>query len=120
MKNKSNFILSFFGLIIGVLNGLFGAGGGIAAVEILKHFGLNQKRAQTTSIAIIFPLCTLSAALYMTKMQIDFKTIAILIPFGLFGAYLGTKLMKKFSLNTIKKIFCAFIIYAGLRMIWGN
>ena len=120
MKNKSNLILSAFGLIIGILNGLFGAGGGIAAVEILKHFNLDQKCAQTTSIAIILPLCTLSALLYMTKMTIDFKTMGILVPFGILGAYIGTIAMKKLSLGAIKKIFCAFIIYAGFRMIWGN
>ncbi|MBQ4155926.1 MAG: sulfite exporter TauE/SafE family protein [Clostridia bacterium] len=120
MKNISNLILSFFGIIIGALNGLFGAGGGIAAVEVLKHFDLDQKEAQTTSIAVILPLCVLSASLYMAKMQIDFKIMAILIPFGLLGAFSGTIMMKKFSSETIKKIFCFFIIYAGLRMIWGN
>ncbi len=120
MKNKNNFKLSIFGLVIGVLNGLFGAGGGIAAVEFLKHFSLDQKRAQTTSIAIVLPLCTLSALLYSRHQQIDFKTMLILIFSGIVGAALGTILMKKVSLSTLKKIFCGFLIYAGVRMIFGG
>ena len=112
--------MPLFGIFIGVINGLFGAGGGIAAVEVLKHFGLNQKRAQTTSIAVILPLCVLSATLYMFKTQVDFKTALILMPSGLIGAYLGTIIMKKTSCFALKKVFCGFLIYAGIRMIFGG
>lgn len=120
MKNhlKNSVIFSIYGVIIGIINGLFGAGGGIAAVEVLKHSGLDQKQAQTTSIAIILPLCVLSAILYSFKVDIDFKTTFILIPFGILGTFLGTFLMKKMSCELLKKIFCGFMIYAGVRMFF--
>ena len=44
------------GGLCGVLNGLFGAGGGIAAVPLLKAGGLEQKKAHATSLAVILPL----------------------------------------------------------------
>lgn len=117
--NKS-VILSLFGIVVGVVNGLLGAGGGIVAVEVLKYFGLNQKKAQTTSIAVILPLCILSTVLYVLKSHVDFKTALILMPSGLIGAYLGTLVMKKTSCEFIKKVFCGFLIYAGIRMIVGG
>ena len=120
MKKDKNIIISIFGIAIGIVNGLLGAGGGIVAVEILKHFGLDQKRAQTTSIAIILPLCVLSAILHMFKNQVDYKTALVLMPSGLIGAYLGTIIMKKTSCDFIKKVFCGFLIYAGVRMIFGG
>lgn len=122
MKNKikSNVSSSLYGLLIGIFNGLLGAGGGIVAVEVLKKYGLDQKRAQTTSIAIIFPLCILSAFLYSTKSDVDLKIALILIPAGVAGALLGTFLMKKMSLKLVKKIFCIVLIYAGARMIFGG
>lgn len=120
MKNKikSNAVFMIFGVIIGVINGLFGAGGGIAAVEFLKYTGLDQKQAQTTSIAVILPLCIFSAVLYSFKTDIDFKTSLILIPAGICGAALGAFLMKKISCELLKKIFCGFMIYAGVRMFF--
>lgn len=117
IKAKNSLKTVVFGVIIGVLNGLFGAGGGIAAVEVLKSFGLNQKKAQTTSIAVILPLCVLSAVIYSFKTSVDYSAALILIPAGLAGALLGTFLMKKMSCSMIKKIFCFFLIYAGVRMI---
>lgn len=116
LKNGVKF--TAFGVIIGIINGLFGAGGGIAAVEVLKHNGLDQRQAQTTSIAIILPLCVLSAIMYSFKTDIDFKTTLILIPFGILGTFLGTFLMKKMSCELLKKIFCGFMIYAGVRMFF--
>ena len=117
IKAKNSLKTVVFGVIIGVLNGLFGAGGGIEAVEVLKSFGLNQKKAQTTSIAVILQLCVLSAVIYSFKTSVDYSAALILIPAGLAGALLGTFLMKKMSCSMIKKIFCFFLIYAGVRMI---
>ena len=115
---KNGVKFTAYGLIIGIINGLFGAGGGIAAVEVLKRNGLDQRQAQTTSISIILPLCVLSAILYSFKTDIDFKTTIILIPFGILGTFLGTFLMKKMSCELLKKIFCGFMIYAGVRMFF--
>ena len=116
MKNKG--FLLFFGFLTGVLNGLFGAGGGIVAVETLKHTGLDQKRAQSTSIAVILPLCVLSAVLYFFNGKVPLDNIWFLLPAGLIGALFGTFLMKKISCNLLKKIFCVFMIYSGIRMFF--
>ena len=53
------------GAACGLLNGLFGAGGGMAAVPLLKAGGLPQKKAHATSLAVILPLAAVSAAFYL-------------------------------------------------------
>ena len=39
---------AFYGFLIGLLNGLFGAGGGIVAVKALEKEGLTDKSAHAT------------------------------------------------------------------------
>ncbi|MBQ7129338.1 MAG: sulfite exporter TauE/SafE family protein [Clostridia bacterium] len=117
---KNNIFLIILGFLTGICNGLFGAGGGIIAVETLKKQGLKQKQAQATSIAVILPLCVVSIIFYFFKNNIDFSPSLYLIPAGILGACLGTYFMKKFPPKIIKNIFCIFIIYAGIRMIVGK
>lgn len=116
---KKSIFKLIFGFLTGVLNGLFGAGGGVVAVETLKHAGLDQKSAQSTSIAVILPLCILSAIFYYFDGKIELNNnIWFLLPSGLVGALFGTFLMKKISCNLLKKIFCIFMIYSGVRMFF--
>lgn len=117
-KIKDNLFLMTAGFLSGICNGLFGAGGGIIAVEALKRKGLDQKRSQSTSISVILPLCILSSVLFLIKNEVSPTPLFFLIPSGLIGAYIGTVLMKKFSDKVIKNIFCVFILYAGIRMIF--
>ncbi len=46
-------------------NGFFGGGGGMVLVPLLmSRCGLDRRRAFANSVAIIFPLCALSAVIY--------------------------------------------------------
>ena len=78
------------GFSVGLTNGLFGAGGGILAVMLLKKAGMSQKDAHANSVAVIIPLCCVSATLYYLRGNIDMHTALWLIPFGLIGAVIGT------------------------------
>ena len=44
------------GGVTGLLNGLFGSGGGMVAVPLLAHGGLEPARAHATSMAVILPV----------------------------------------------------------------
>ena len=49
----------------GVVNGFFGGGGGMVLVPLLvSKCGLSRLKAFAFSVAIIFPLCALSAGIY--------------------------------------------------------
>lgn len=118
MKDKNNKILTAGGFLIGIINGMLGAGGGMIAVPMLKKFGgMEQRDAQANSVAIILPLTVVSAVLYLFNNNVEFKSALVFIPSGLAGALLGTFLLGKIPNKWLKKIFAGFMIWAGIRMI---
>lgn len=107
------------GVAIGFVNGLFGAGGGMIAVPLLKKAGYNQKEAQSNAISIIFPLTLVSFLIYLSRGAIDIIPSLKYIPGGIAGAMIGTLLMKKIKPQLLRLIFSAFILWAGIRMVAG-
>lgn len=116
LKNKDTFKNSFYGVLIGVVNGLFGAGGGMVAVPILKKIGLSQKEAHANAIAVIVPVTFVSATLYLLRGSVEFKDAISYVPTGVIGALLGTFCLKKISPLWLKRIFGVFMVYAGIRL----
>ena len=103
--------------LIGFINAIFGAGGGMIAVPYLKKLGLEQKQAQATAIAVILPLTIISSIIYFYKGYYSFSEALPFLPFGLVGAIFGTKLLPKMGNKVLKTIFSLFMIWAGIRMI---
>lgn len=59
-----SFFLSIAGSAAGLINGLFGAGGGMVLVPMLgKHSGLSEQERFPASVAIIAPICIVSLLL---------------------------------------------------------
>jgi len=115
MKKITPFITGF---LAGILNGLFGAGGGIASVFLLTKSGFDQKKAQATSIVLILPLSIVSGFFYWFKGSFQLTDALVFIPGGLAGALAGALLLKKFSDNLLRRIFGGFIIWAALRILF--
>lgn len=107
----------FVGTIIGIINGLFGAGGGMIAVPLLKGLGLDQNSAHRNAIAVILPLTVLSAFLYLSKGFVNINDSLIFIPTGLIGAFIGSRILSKISPKILKGIFGGFMIYAGINLL---
>ena len=105
------------GIFIGVVNGAFGAGGGMLAVPYLKKQGLSQKAAQSNAVAVILPITVFSAAVYAFKGYAKFCDCLIFIPTGLLGAFLGTVIIRRISPTVLRIVFGAFMIYAGIRTV---
>lgn len=115
--SKKNLLTAAAGLLIGAVNGLLGAGGGMVAVPLLKKLGLSQKEAHANAIAVILPISVLSAALYLFKDYVDLKDSFAYIPTGIAGAIIGTYILKKISPKWLKRIFGCFMVYAGVRLL---
>ncbi len=117
MKLSEKLTAPIGGFLIGIINGVFGAGGGIIAVEVLKAKGLSQKSAHSNAVAVCLPISALSAALYILNDRVKVADAAPYILWGLIGAVIGTFILKKISPTMLKKIFALFIIYAGVRLL---
>ena len=117
MKSKSKILAYLSGILIGAVNGLFGAGGGIIAVPILRKAGLDHKQSHANAVAVILPVSILSGVLYLLEGKVQFSDVSPYILWGLIGSVLGTLVLKKISPLWLGRIFGIFVIYADVRMI---
>lgn len=105
------------GIAVGLVNGVFGAGGGMLAVPLLKKSGLDQKSAHANAVAVILPITVISAILYIVKGKVALSDSFTYIPTGLIGAVIATFALKKISNKWLRRIFGGFMIYAGIRLL---
>lgn len=107
------------GGLTGAVNGLFGGGGGMVAVPILKNMlGYDDKQAHATAILIIAPVCAVSAIVYIFSGYFSWQVI---IPASLgtvAGGMAGAALLQKLPEFIINVTFIAVMFAAGLRMMF--
>ncbi|MBE5712673.1 MAG: sulfite exporter TauE/SafE family protein [Ruminococcaceae bacterium] len=113
MKKK---LFSLWGTLAGFLNGMLGAGGGMVVVPILKT-RLSEKQAHATSVAVILPICAVSALFYLQQGALSVYDALPYLLWGLLGSAIGVVLMKKLSGNMLRKIFALMMLWAGIRLI---
>lgn len=114
-------ILLCIGLAAGCLSGLVGVGGGIIIVPALVYFlSFNQQMAQGTSLSILLlPTGIFAVMNYYQKGFVDWKIALIIASSFLLGGFIGSKVAISLDQNVVKKIFAAFIVLMGLKMlIW--
>ncbi len=104
-------------LAVGVVNGLFGAGGGMLAVPLLKSTDISQKQAHANCVAIILPMTVFSTVVYLMQGRM---VVSDALPFfapGLLGALAGTFILSKINNKWLKKVFSCFMIWAGISLV---
>ena len=102
----------------GLVNGFFGGGGGMVLVPLLAgKCGLNQRKAFATSVAIIAPLCALSAGIYWFRKDLDFMLSLPYLAGGLAGGLIGGRLFKKLSMKWLRRAFALLILYGAVRSL---
>ena len=103
------------GVIVGLANSLFGGGGGMVAVPLLKGLGLSEKQAHATAILIILPVSILSFCIYLFGGNFEAK-VGIPTALGvLLGGVLGAKLLQKLQ---SKWVAIVFAVLQGLAGAW--
>lgn len=119
MKNtagKGKLYFYILGAVTGIANGLFGSGGGIIAVPMLKKSGLSTKESHATSIALTLPLSIVSCLFYYSIVKDVFTDTIPVIIAGLAGSLLGGIIMKKIPSKYLKKAFGILLIISGIRL----
>ena len=102
----------------GLANGLFGGGGGMVFLPILSRWGnLSQRKLYATCVGVIFPVCLVSAAVYVWRGGVSLMTALPYLAGGLVGGWLGGKLYGKVPTKLLKWLFAAFLFYAGVKYL---
>ena len=111
---QSKWFYGVLGAAAGFLNGLFGAGGGVAVVPLLEWSGLESKKAHATSIAVILPLCVFSALFYLRGITPPWQEALWYLPLGIVGAILGAKFLQKVDNRLLRRIFGGIILASAV------
>lgn len=106
-----------YGTLIGVVNIMLGAGGGMLTVPFYKKIGFNQKQAQINAVATILPVSIVSAYIYIQNGDVKISDAYIYLIPGLVGSIAGTFFIKRISNKTLTILFAAFMIWAGTRLL---
>ena len=108
-------------LAAGLINGLVGAGGGIAlslGFSALIGDSVNEKKdVYFNSQAAMIPVCAVSYFLYLTSGEVpSVPAQDLLFPAaagGIIGGLLSTRIESKY----IRLIFAAIVLFSGIRML---
>jgi uncharacterized membrane protein YfcA len=108
------------GIIAGFMSSMVGIGGGIVIVPALVFlFGLNQKMAQGTSLAMLsMPVAFIGAYNYYKEGFVDWKVALILAVTFVIGGFLGSKLALSLEMGVVKKIFAVLMIAMAVKYLF--
>ena len=106
------------GLITGLVNGFLGAGGGTILVPGMERLlGTEEHKAHATAIAVILPLCIISAYIYIKNQSLPLDSLLWVSLGGILGGFTGAKLLSKIPKKWLHIIFGGFMIVSGVKMI---
>ena len=119
LKKFDKTIKIVLGLVIGTVNGFFGSGGGIIAVQAMEKLGVEQKKAHATSLLVILPLSIASAVIYFLSGSVSFEgSTWFLLGGACAGGLVGALLLDKLKGEWVNAIFTLLIIASGIRMVF--
>lgn len=106
------------GVSAGILSGLIGIGGGIIIVPALVYFyGMDQKTAQGTSLAVLLPPTGLLAFIqYYRSGHVDLKMGVLIVVGALLGGWFGGGFAMSLPQATLRKVFAVVMMLVAVKM----
>ena len=116
---RKHFKEILIGISTGILNGLFGAGGGSVVVPAMEKFlNIDEKKSHATAIAIVLMMSLVSSATYIYNGFFNLRIWALVSIGGIVGGFVGAKLLGKISKKWLKILFGSVIIITATKMIF--
>ena len=107
------------GLITGLLNGLFGSGGGTIVVPCMEKFlKIDSKKSHSSAIMVILMMSLVSSVIYVKKGYFDLKLWFYVSIGGVIGGIIGAKILSKIPQKWLKIIFGTVILMSSFKMIF--
>ena len=123
MKNLQKAILPLLGigLLAGFLNGLLGAGGGIAVViglrALFQKKPVNGHSFYATAIAVMLPLSVLSVWQYARGGHLPTVSLWGLILTAMLGGALGALALRWITPRVLGRIFATAVLISGIILV---
>ena len=102
----------------GAVNGLFGAGGGMALVPMLRGVvKLSEACVFPSSVTIILPICAISAAISFAGGPVDLSQALPYLLGSTVGGLLAGLLGKRIPVLWLRRVFGIIILWGGIRYL---
>ena len=119
---KRCFAICALGMLSGIINGLFGSGGGVAIVLLLWWLAREElterERVFANVTAMILPISLASALVYFNLTPPSLAEGVRIAAGGLVGGAVGGLLLGRLKLDVLKKIFAVLLLISGGIMIF--
>jgi uncharacterized membrane protein YfcA len=117
-RNSKILPLALWGLAIGLITGILGAGGGFLIIPALVLFvRLPMKTAIGTSLVIIAINSIFGFLFSLKQTPLDWKILLLFTGLAIMGIYLGSLLAEKISSKILKKIFGWFVLLMAIYIL---
>ena len=104
------------GAAAGLVNGLFGGGGGTVLLPVLTR-ELEGRKAFAVCVAAMLPMCAVSAAAGVLSAPPELWQAAPCLAGGLLGGVLGGLTFGKVPVGVLRKAAGLFMVYGGVRYL---
>lgn len=126
-EQPDNWLTHTVGTVLGFKSGVLGIGGGAISVPFLLYSGLPMSQASGTSASFTLPIALVGSfsCLTLTHTAIDiplstgtiyWPAVALVAPFTMLGAPIGTRLCHQIPSGQLKRGFALFLLCLGLRL----
>ena len=97
---------------------VYGQGGGIPLLVLLTRWAkLEEKKAFATCVAVIFPLCVVSAVVYFLRCALPLAQALPYLVGGAAGGLVGGRLFQNVPNVWLRRIFAVFLLYGAWRYL---
>ena len=87
-------------------------------LPILSRWGgLPRRKLYATCVAVIFPVCAVSAAVYFLRGGVSLSDAFPYLLGGMAGGFLGGRLYGRISTVWLRRLFALFLFYAGVKYL---
>ncbi len=105
------------GACAGLVNGLFGAGGGMVLVPLLGLSRGQETDVFSSSVAIILPICLVSLTWAAMTGDISWQAALPYLPGSALGGYLAGRWSSRIPAKWLHRTLGIFILWGGARYL---
>jgi uncharacterized membrane protein YfcA len=119
MQKRSIGGIATAGIGAGIINGLFGAGGGMVLIPLLTLLtDLNDDELFSSSLAIMLPICIVALTATALHQSLPLRESIPYLVGSAAGGILAGMLQGKIPTIWLHRILGLLIIWGGVRYLW--
>ena len=107
------------GAAAGIVNGLFGAGGGMILIPLLTLLtDLKDDEVFSSSLAVMLPICIVALAATALGQDLPLKESIPYLIGSAMGGIIAGKLQHRIPTAWLHRLLGLLIIWGGIRYLW--